>query len=237
MAKKKKKKNRAPKQEGGSQDSPRESKKVEAKAGKTAVLKKRTSANWVLLSPAVAGMALAAYMSYTGWVGAELAFCGEGGGCDLVQQSRWGTFLGIPTAMLGFGLYLALAWVALRVRNPARHFTFAWMLSLTGVAYSAYLTVISQTEIEATCAYCLGSFGILLVILIIVAFQRPSGLAAFNWITWGTQTTIVAIALVGGMHFYYSGYVVSATGPEDPYLKGLAIHLNDSGAIFYGAYW
>ena len=80
MAKKKKKKNRAPKQEGGSQDSPRESKKVEAKAGKTAVLKKRTSANWVLLSPAVAGMALAAYMTSTGWAGAELAFGVDGGG-------------------------------------------------------------------------------------------------------------------------------------------------------------
>ena len=237
MAKKNKKKKRASKQEGMTLDSPRESKRVEAKAGKTPVLKKRTSANWALLAPALAGMALAAYMSYTGWIGAELAFCGEDAGCDLVQQSRWGTFLGIPTAMLGFGLYLALAWVALRVRNPARHWAFAWILALTGVAYSAYLTVISQTVIEATCAYCLASLGILVVILIIVAFQRPPGLAAFNWFTWGSQTAIVAIALVAGMHFYYSGYVVSATGPEDPYLKGLAIHLNDSGAIFYGAYW
>ncbi|MEE8435702.1 MAG: vitamin K epoxide reductase family protein [bacterium] len=201
------------------------------------MLKKRTSANWALLSPAIAGMALAAYMTYTAWAGAELAFCGEGGGCDLVQKSRWGTFLGIPTSVLGFGLYLALAWVALRVRNPVRHWAFAWTLSLIGVAYSLYLTVISQTVIEATCPYCLGSLGILLVMLVIVAFQRPPGLAAFNWFTWGGQTAIVAVALVAGMHFYYSGWVVSATGPEDPYLKGLAIHLKDSGAIFYGAYW
>lgn len=224
-------------QEASTQQAPRESRKVEAHPGKSPVLKKRSSVNWVLLSPAVAGMILAAYMTYTAWAGSELAFCGDGGGCDLVQKSRWGTFLGIPTSMLGFGLYLALAWVALRVRNPARHFIFAWLLALVGVAYSVYLTVISQVEIEATCPYCLGSLGILLVILAIVAFQRPPGLAAFNWLTWSVQTAIVAISLVGGMHFYYSGWVVSATGPEDPYLKGLAIHLTDSGAVFYGAYW
>lgn len=246
MAKKHRKKKRAPKHEGAVQDSPRKTERGEGsdkrsrkeeKAGKTPVLKKRTSVNWALLLPAIAGMGLAAYMTYTTMNSVELAFCGEGEGCDLAQQSRWGNFFGIPTSVLGFGLYLALAWVALRVRNPSRHWAFAWMLSLTGVAYSLYLTVISQTVIEATCVYCLGSLGILVAMLVIVAFQRPRGLAAFNWFTWGGQTAVVAIALVGGMHFYYSGYVVSATGPEDPYLKGLAIHLKDTGAVFYGAYW
>lgn len=246
MAKSKKKKH-SPKGGAAKGDSPaqesapreaHEHKKVSAAGGgKHAPLKRRKGVNWFLFSPAVAGMALTAYMSYNTLTGTELAFCGQGGGCDIVQGSRWGYFMGFPTSLLGFGLYFMLGWVALRVRSPAFHFTFAWLLSLVGVAYSVYLTVISLWVIGAFCPYCVASLSILTLSLIIVAFQRPAGLPDFRWLSWVGQTLTVAVAIVAGMHFYYSGAVDYTKGPEDPYIKGLAIHLKDTGAIFYGAYW
>jgi thiol-disulfide isomerase/thioredoxin len=47
----------------------------------------------------------------------------------------------------------------------------------------------------------------------------------------------IAGAVVLGLHLHFSGLFDPAAGPEDPYLKALATHLKDKGALFYGAYW
>ena len=205
--------------------------------GAKPVLKKRRGTNWMLLAPALAGMALTAYLAQVTLSGAELPFCTEGSACDVVQQSRWGNFFGIPTSLLGFGAYFALAWVALRVRGAERHWKFSWGISLLGLAFSVYLTAISVWVLEATCLYCLASLGLMTLIFVVVIAQRPAGLAGFNWGAWSGQTALVALALVGGMHLYYSGWIDPATGPEEPYLQGLATHLAKRNAIFYGAFW
>ena len=125
------------------------------------VLKKRENPNWPLTALAVAGMVLTAYLVLTSWLGQTPLYCDEGSSCDIVQQSRWGTFLILPTAFWGFLTYAILAYIGFRVRNPSLHWKVAWTVSLVGLGYSVYLNTISLLVLEAICAYCLASLLIL----------------------------------------------------------------------------
>jgi uncharacterized membrane protein len=199
--------------------------------------RRRSLPNWPLLAPALLGMALTGYLAVTAWLGEAPLLCTDGSGCDLVQSSRWGSFLGLPTSAWGFVGYAAIGFVAYRVKDAARHWQFGWTLALVGLAVSLYLTVVSLVLVEATCLYCLASLALMAVIFGVATAQRPAGLEGFSWPVWGGQTALVAILVVGALHLYYRGTFDASVGPEDPYLKGLAVHLSSSGAVFYGAYW
>lgn len=197
----------------------------------------RTPAPNALLSLAllvlvVFGIVLTTYLSYTALFQAHPAFCGEGSGCDLVQSSRWATFLGMPMASWGLLTYLVIAALAWQARTKPKRWTPLIFVAVGGFGVSAYLTVISIVEIEATCAYCLASFGIITTIMVLTLVQRP-----LDWATSLKEASVVAVLLIGGLHLHYSGVFDEAAGPEDPQLQALAIHLTETGAKFYGAYW
>jgi uncharacterized membrane protein len=206
------------------------------KSGPVAAGRRRSLPNWPLLGLAGAGMLLTAYLALSSWLGTAPAFCTEGSACDVVQRSRWGTFLFLPTAAWGFLAYATLGHIAWRVRDAGRHWRFSSAIALVGVAISAYLTFISVRVIGATCLYCLASLGLMAAILAVTLLQRPE-LGAFSWPSWAGQTGLLAAAVVLALHLHYSGVFDSSMGPEDPYLRGLAEHLASSGAVFYGAYW
>ncbi len=186
----------------------------------------------IVLVLAACGIVLTTYLSYTALFEAHPAFCSEGSGCDLVQASRWATFLGMPTATWGLFTYLAMAALAWRARTKSKSWTPLIFVAIGGFGISAYLTVISIVEIEATCAYCLGSFGIITAIMILTLLQRSP-----DWATSLKEASVVAVLLIGGLHLHYSGVFDEAAGPEDPQLQALAVHLTETGAKFYGAYW
>ena len=190
--------------------------------------------NRPLLALSLAGMAVAGYLSYTGWTGVKAAYCEAGGGCDIVQSSEWATFLGVPTAFWGFLTYAALAFIAVRVKRAALHWKRAWIVALTGLGVSVYLTVISVTKLGATCAYCLTSLGIFTAIVGLLVWQRPPALR-IAWPRWVLQTSVVALIVMGALHLQSMNN--AAAGQEDPYLMGLAMKLKESGATFYGASW
>ena len=199
--------------------------------------RRRALPNWPLLVPALAGMALTAYLTATTLADSAPAFCAEGSSCDVVQNSRWGSLLGIPTAGWGFLAYLTLAYIAMRVRDAGWHWQLSWLVAAVGLAVSVYLTVVSVVLIEAACFYCLISLGLMALITGIVTFQRPAGIEGFSWPSWGGQTAVIALVLIGAMHLHFSGVFDPAMGPEDPYLRGLAEHLKTRGDQFYGAFW
>ncbi len=182
-------------------------------------------------------MVLTLYLAITVWLGEAPLYCAEGSSCDIVQQSRWGTFLGMPTAFWGFLTYSALAFIGFKVRSPERHWKSAWVVSLVGVGYSVYLTSVSHFVIDALCPYCLVSLSIMIVTFGVIIAQRPEGMTNFKFTTWASGTAVVALIIIGGMHLHYSGIFDPAAGQEDPYLKGLAIHLTEENAVFYGAFW
>jgi len=194
-----------------------------------------TLPNWPLLVLSLIGMIIAGYLSYTGWTGNAAAFCEEGKGCDIVQSSQWAKFLGAPTAFWGLLTYAALAYVAARVSRASVQWRRAWIVAIVGWGVSAYLTAVSFFVLQATCIYCLASFGILTSIVALLVWRRPDTMPRFLWPRWLLQTGAAALIVIATMHVQTRSAAISAD--EDPYLMGLAVRLADSGAVFYGASW
>ena len=104
------------------------------------------------------GLAIAGYLTWVHFSGA-LALCAGAGGCETVQASRFATVAGVPVALLGLALYLALLVLAAwrTARGPAapdgvRLALFG--LALAGTLYSAYLTYLELFVIGALCPWC-----------------------------------------------------------------------------------
>jgi len=192
--------------------------------------------NW-LLGLVLAGIALTSYLTLIAWFGEHPAYCGAGSECDLVQQSRWSTLLGVPIALWGLLTYALLARAVWRLRTRPGSWRAALTVTSVGAAVSWYLTAVSVFVIEATCAYCLTSFGIMNALLVLLLVRRPAHMPEHAWANSLPVPVVSAIAIVFGLFLHFSGLFDPAAGPEKPYLKELAIHLRNSGAHFYGAYW
>ncbi len=192
--------------------------------------------NW-LFGLVLAGLALTAYLTFTAWFGELPAFCGAASDCDLVQQSRWSTLIGVPIAFWGFLTYALLAHFTWRLRTRPSSWRAALIVAVVGAAVSWYLTAVSVFVIEAVCAYCLASFGIMNVLLILMLVRRPAQMPEHTWANSLPTPLGSAVVIVIVLSLHYSGIFDPAAGPEKPYTKALAIHLRDSGARFYGTYW
>ena len=194
--------------------------------------KEISSINIVILVLAVTGVLLTAYLAFSSFFQEHPAFCSEGSACDIVQSSRWATFLTIPLTLWGCLTYVIIAGLTWRVRSKPGSWSSLIFLAVCGFAISAYLTAVSILEIKATCPYCLASFAIITTITILSVARKPA-----DWITSVKEAVVVGVLIVIGLHFHYSGVFDASAGPEDPQLKALAIHLEKTGVQFYGAYW
>lgn len=121
---------------------------------------------------AVAGIIDAGYLTYVHYHMSALV-CSIGG-CLTVQNSKYAEIFGFPIAILGLGMYIAIAglWL-IRLLRPALA-TLATMgifgLALIGVMYAAYLTYIEIWVVKAICEYCVFSALMTLGILIVEGF-------------------------------------------------------------------
>lgn len=182
------------------------------------------------------GIVLTAYLSFVKWTSVPLAACGAGSGCDLVQQSRWATLLGLPIAFWGLLSYLLIAVLSWQMRRRPARWRLAWTTASIALAVSVYLTAVSRIELQASCVYCLASLAIISAIFVLLTLARPPR-PDLAWRVWAPVACLLAGTVLGILHLHYSGVFDPAAGPEKPFLKQLAIHLRDSGAQFYGAYW
>src|SRR3954465_11649901 len=87
--------------------------------------------------------------------------CGTGG-CETVQLSRWGDFLGLPVAAWGVAYYagvLALAVAGTQERfERSSHLTRALLfVTSCGLAFTIWLTYLELFVIHAICRWCVGS--------------------------------------------------------------------------------
>ncbi len=116
---------------------------------------------------AIAGMGVAAYLTYTHYADQPIA-CAGLSGCAAVENSEYSTLLDIPVGLLGL-LFSAglLALVVARVaRLPlAEEWAplAAFSMTLTGVAFAAYLTYIELFVLDAICIWCTSFAGIVTV--------------------------------------------------------------------------
>jgi len=195
------------------------------------------AAGLLILALAGLGVLLTGYLTLVAWFGAHPAYCGADSECDLVQSSRWSTLFGMPMSLWGLATYALLAALAWRLRAKASAWRPTLFVAGIGAGVSWFLTLISVFRIEATCGYCLASFVLMNVLLVLVLRRRPAQRPEHAWRKALPLPIGVTVALVLGLQLHFSGVFDPAAGPEDPHLKALATHLDDSGARFYGAYW
>lgn len=97
--------------------------------------------------------------------------CGFGG-CELVNTSRWATFLGAPVAAWGVVFYIvtcavAVAGTTAALEHDPRVSIVLTVLSGVGVLFSAWLTYLELFVIGAICRYCVTSAAIVTVIFMV----------------------------------------------------------------------
>ena len=116
---------------------------------------------------AVAGLAVASYLTYARYAGVQL-YCATGG-CETVQHSSYAVIAGIPVAVLGLVAYLAILGTAI-ARGPTAA-AVGFGLAAAGVAFSAYLLVAQLFLIHAICQYCVAS-DVLVTLLAVATWAR-----------------------------------------------------------------
>ena len=192
--------------------------------------------DWIVVALALAGLAVAGYLTALKLGGTQAFLCRGGSGCDLVQASRYSVLAGVPTAMWGAGIYLAIAVLAAMPRT-ARRWQAAFMLASGAVAFSLYLTYISIFVIGATCPYCLVSGGIAVALLAAMLWRRPPAqgrhAAAYK------PGRLAGLGITAGVFTVLVGAFIFAADFSVPagYQSALARHMAKSQAIFYGAFW
>jgi len=190
--------------------------------------------HWPVLGLALAGVLLTAYLAWVHVAGAQAAFCTQGSGCDVVQQSQWSSFLGIPTALWGLGLYAIVALVALLPSPKVKRWRRLFALASFGVAFSVFLTIVAAVALKAFCFWCLMSLALLVAILVVTLVKRPPNAFPETKGRWLLNHAFVIVPLIAVIGLAQAGVFAR---PADPRLAALAAHLRDSGAKFYGASW
>jgi uncharacterized membrane protein len=127
-----------------------------------------------LILLAIAGLGVAGYLTYVHYAGIS-PVCTTGGSCEKVQTSAYSRLLGIPVALIGLVGYVAiLATLLARETEATRGAVMA--LTMTGFAFSAYLTYREIYSIHAICEWCVSSAIVLTAMtpVSIAWFLRPS---------------------------------------------------------------
>jgi uncharacterized membrane protein len=129
---------------------------------------------------ATAGLGVAGYLTYVHYAGIS-PVCTTGGSCEKVQTSTYSELLGIPVALIGLLGYAAILATLLARETEITRFAVS-ALTLTGFAFSAYLTYREIYSIHAICEWCVSS-------AIILTAMTPLSLAWFLRPTAGRATT------------------------------------------------
>jgi uncharacterized membrane protein len=139
--------------------------------------KKVSQGVWALLGASVAlsslGVFISGYLVTKRFTGGSLA-CTRWAQCDVVSNSVYSQFYGVPVAVIGLAGYLVLLALALAVfwtEGRAQRWTLllSFVLSLGGVGFSIYLTYLEIYVIEALCAWCVASAIVIALLAISLA--------------------------------------------------------------------
>lgn len=117
---------------------------------------------------AALGVAIASYLTIVHYR-SDLLVC-RAGDCASVQKSSYADIAGIPIALLGLAMYLAvLALGFVRWRRPAARelaTMTAFSLILSGALYAGYLTYVELWVIDAICQWCVISAALTVGLLV-----------------------------------------------------------------------
>lgn len=170
------------------------------------------------------GLAVSLYLFGLDLFGAS-AVCVRQSGCDTVRSSAYGSILGIHVSAIGvvfFGATFALC----RTLRPGRD---RWLQPLAAAGAGAALVFLSIqfAVIRAVCPYCLVAEAAALILAYLVFKGMPRA----------GRVPAAAIAVLSALILATVYALTLARTAESAYAAGLARHLSQSGAVFYGAYW
>jgi uncharacterized membrane protein len=110
----------------------------------------------ISLALALGGIAVSAYLTLVHYRD-DLLVCAVGG-CHTVQKSPYAELYGIPVAILGLGMFVAMLGLGLLRRlRPERAETITlitFALALAGTVFTIYLTYLELFVIHAVCQWC-----------------------------------------------------------------------------------
>lgn len=116
----------------------------------------------------VAGLIVAGYLTTVRLEG-DSPTCIVGGGCKTVQESEYSELAGIPVAVLGLMAYAGLLLAALLPGPLGR--ALGLFTALVSFGFSMWLTYAELFIIEAVCAWCVTSAGLVTLALILAALR------------------------------------------------------------------
>lgn len=180
------------------------------------------------------GMLITGYLAVASLGSDAPLFCGPASGCDVVQNSKYSTLLGLPVTLWGFGLYLLIFWTAMTLPPRLKRWQRLAWLSAIGLGVSLYLTLTGLIRLDAWCIWCMASQVTIIALFGVVMLRRPDSAPGMPWMIFNRNLTLGTLFVVGALFAWQNGLLQP---PEDPRLKALAIHLEESGARYYGAFW
>jgi uncharacterized membrane protein/thiol-disulfide isomerase/thioredoxin len=127
---------------------------------------------WIIPILCVVGFGVAGYLAYVE-TAQVTAVCGPVGDCNTVQQSDYARLFGIlPIGMLGMIGYVTIiiAWlIARNIHDRLADLAVLSLFAMTvfGTLFSIYLTYLEPFVIGATCAWCLTSSVLMMVLMLL----------------------------------------------------------------------
>jgi len=105
--------------------------------------------------------------------------CGTGG-CETVQLSKWGNFLGMPVAGWGvvyYGVVLALSVAGVQegYSGSRRLTTVLLVVTGWGLLFTLWLTYLELFVIHAICRWCVGSATMTVLLFALALWDWRSG--------------------------------------------------------------
>ena len=132
---------------------------------------------------------------------AALAACGEGGGCDVVSQSAYAIFAGLPLAAWGlffYGSLLALLTPSLVARSEEASdsgLSLAFFLVTLAVLIDLVLFGLQLGVIKAFCKFCIATYFANLLLLAALWPYRQFALALNFFFTAGARRALASWAI------------------------------------------
>src|SRR5574341_1734089 len=126
---------------------------------------------WAPVVLAAAGVLVSGYLSVKRFTGGSLA-CSRWAECDVVNNSVYAKFYGVPVAFIGLAGYLVilcLAMAAVQAEGTAqrRLLALGFLFALGGFGFSVYLTYLEIYVIEAICMWCVISATLITLLAIV----------------------------------------------------------------------
>lgn len=116
------------------------------------------------------GLAVASFLFYEYNIASGSIICPTGNGCEIVRASPYSSFLGVSIPFLGIIYYLMMAIFSVihSYKSSARFLNLIKLLfSIAAVSFGLYLTYLEAFVIRAFCFWCVISFIISLIVLLL----------------------------------------------------------------------